>query len=143
MGEDPVGSVDSGVVDSGVAFDAGVKVGDGVGGIDCLVCSMAAETVSATMTSKRWSAVGVGAGADAAGSPGAAHANRVAKKIRAMKKIRLLFIIFSFSVEMKKPLGYYSREALLIHGISTIRQHIGEICVFQSLHQIFLRVAPN
>jgi hypothetical protein len=56
---------------------------------------MAAETVPATIVVMRLvSTVGAKTGAEAVGSPGTTQAVIVAKNIRAMKNVRLLFTVF-------------------------------------------------
>jgi hypothetical protein len=108
--------VDMGV-ESEVIVEVGVEVelerGMGAGlGTDCSVSEMAAETVEATISSIcPVSIVGAEMGAVAVGSPGITQAAIIAKNSRAMKMIRLLFMVFSLIDEIKKPPGYYSREA--------------------------------
>jgi hypothetical protein len=81
-----------------VAVDALVAVGLG---LDCSVCAMAAETVPATCVSTcPVSTVRVGSGAEAVGSPGTTQAVIVAKKIRAIKKVFLLFMVIILYFEM-------------------------------------------
>jgi len=81
-------------MDVALAVGAVVAVGSNVGRA-CSVCKMAAETVPATMVSTRLeSAVGANTGAEAVGSPGSTQAVIVAKKIIAMKNVRLLFMVF-------------------------------------------------
>jgi hypothetical protein len=56
---------------------------------------MAAETVPATIVSiGPVSTVGAKTGAEAVGSPGTTQAAMVARNIRAMKNVRLLFMVF-------------------------------------------------
>jgi hypothetical protein len=56
---------------------------------------MAAETVPAIIVFRRSvSTVGARIGVEAVGSPGTAQATIVAKNIRAMKNVRLLFMVF-------------------------------------------------
>jgi hypothetical protein len=107
-----------------VAADVGVAVG-------CAnaVCVMAAETVPATIVSMGpVSTVGAKTGAEAVGSPGTTQAVMTAKNIRATKIVRLLFMVFSSIYEIKKPHGYYSREA------SWSSQDLSRKCVF--LHKV-------
>jgi hypothetical protein len=99
------------IVDSGVEVEMETGIGVGLD-TDCSVWTIATETVSATIASI-WagSTVAAGMGVEAVWSPGTTQATMVAKNIRAMKIIHLLFMVFSLIVEIKKPPGYYSREA--------------------------------
>jgi len=97
-------------VDVGVDMDVAVEAEVGVGvavimitesvagpGMDCSVWAMAAETVPATIVSMApASTVSVGMGVDVeeVESPGTTHARTMVKKIGAMKKDRLIFIVF-------------------------------------------------
>jgi hypothetical protein len=82
---------------TGVELGEVVDVGSGVFvnvGCACSVCAMAAETVSATIVAIcPVSTSGAAAGADAVGSPGTTQAVIVAKNIRAMKNVRLVFMV--------------------------------------------------
>jgi len=91
------------VFTTGVAVCVGVETGTSVGvGRACSVCVMAAETVSATIVSNRpGSMICGGAGAEAVGSPGTAQAMMAAKKVSAMKNVRLLFMVFFLCYFMK------------------------------------------
>jgi hypothetical protein len=118
-----------------VAVTITMEAGAGLG-MDCWVWAMAAETVPATIVSMTpASNVSVGRGAEAVGSPGTTQARMIAKKIGAMKKFRLLFIVFLLEEwNKKKPPGYYSREASLILR-ELIRErffsyHFGKVCAF-------------
>jgi hypothetical protein len=77
-----------------VAAEVEVKTAVAVGfGADCSVSAIAAETVPATIVAIRpVSTVGAGCGVDAVESPGTAQATLIAKNIRAMKIVRLLFM---------------------------------------------------
>ena len=91
-----------------------MTTGDGAGlGMDCWVCAMAAETVPATIVSMASvSAVSVGRGAEEVGSPGTTQARMIARKIGAMKKDPSDYSSSSsLRSGIKKPPGYYSREA--------------------------------
>jgi hypothetical protein len=79
-----------------VGVDVEVDVGTRVGvGKACSVKAMATETVSATIVDRiPVSVVGASAGAEAVGRPGKAQATMVAKKVNAMKNVRLLFMVF-------------------------------------------------
>jgi len=52
-------------------------------------------------------------GADAVGSPGTTQAVIVAKNIRAMKNVRLLFMVFFlyFEMFMRRPTGLFQKQA--------------------------------
>ena len=91
----------------------GVEVGRRVGRAFS-VCVMAAETVLATMVSNRPGLTnGAGAGVEALGSPGITQAAIAPKRVSTKKNKRLRFMVLSLVHEIKKPPGYYSREASL------------------------------
>jgi hypothetical protein len=69
-----------------------MEVGAGLG-TDCSVSAMAAETVPATIVLIAPVST-VGAGVEMVESPGMTQAVMVAKNIRAMKNVRLLFMVF-------------------------------------------------
>jgi len=99
-------------VEVNVAVTTTTEAGAGLG-MDCWVWAMAAETVPATIVSMApASTVSVGRGVEAAGSPGTTQARMIAKKIGAMKKVRLLFIVFLLEEWNKKSLPAIIAERL-------------------------------
>ncbi len=137
------------VMGSGVAVEVGWEVGMRVGvGCDCSVSAMAATTVSATMVSRRPGSV-VGAkrgGAVGVESPGMTQAVTVTRRISAKKDV-FLWVMDSFLfAKIKKPPGYYSREASgcfrALDGSLSFCDHIRKIGAFQPAHQFLLCITP-
>lgn len=105
------GSADGVGVFIGVEVASGVSVGVRVGGSACAVCAMAAATVSATMISKRLSAVGLAAGVGVVEKLGRTHANKVENKA-AKKNALLMLMIFSFLWNELQGLNLFKAWAL-------------------------------